>query len=146
MSNWSIRVNTSNEVNRIIPLVAKTLLHGLQKGAAVLTLTRPTRTIEQNRLMWPLLRDCATQIKHNGMKLSAEDWKDLMTVGFEGVQRSAPSLDGTGLVFFGVSTRKYPKDTFSAFIEFIYASGTELGVKWSRQSQENYSEVSSGSC
>lgn len=146
MADWTIQVRHEYEVPRAMNVVTDTLTRGLAKGPAIITLTRPKRSNDQNRLMWPLLRDCATQIKHNGMKLSAEDWKDLMTVGFEGVQRSAPSLDGTGLVFFGVSTRKYPKDTFSAFIEFIYASGTELGVKWSRQSEESYSEVSHGGC
>lgn len=114
---------------------------GLSKGPVLITLSRPKRTKDQNRLMWPLLRDCSKQIDYHGMKLSETDWKDLMTVGFEGVQRSAPSLDGKGLVFFGISTSDYPKDTFSAFIEFIYAEGTERGVKWSKQSEDNVREV-----
>lgn len=141
MSQWGVVAGNKNSVRSVLAQVQEVLVKTIEGGPVQIVMSRPTRTKEQNRLLWPLLRDCSSQIKYNNLKLSPEDWKDLMTVGFEGVQRSAPSLDGQGLVFFGVRTSKYPKDTFSAFIEYIYAEGTQRGVKWSKQSQDNYEEV-----
>ena len=137
MSSYQQVIKSVSEADSVKDMAVR----GLVKGPVLVTLSRPKRSKDQNRLMWPLLRDCSQQIDYHGMKLSEGDWKDLMTVGFEGVQRSAPSLDGKGLVFFGISTSDYPKDTFSAFIEFIYAEGTERGVQWSKQSEDNVQEV-----
>ena len=141
MGQWIRQISRVDQVRPLIAEIERALLAGLQAGPAVVTLSRPTRTNEQNRLMWPLLTDCANQIDYHGLKLGKEDWKDLMTVGYEGCQRSAPSLDGQGLVFFGVKTSTYPKDTFSQFIEFIYAEGAQRGVQWSQQSESNIAEV-----
>lgn len=137
MSKYEQIAHSIHDAEAIRGLIVK----GFAKGPVLVSLSRPKRTKDQNRLLWPLLRDCSQQIDYHGMKLSESDWKDLMTVGFEGAQRSAPSLDGNGLVFFGISTSEYPKDTFSALIEFIYSEGSERGVIWSKQSEENLKEV-----
>lgn len=141
MSQWGVVAGNKSAVRHVLEQVQSVLTKTIEGGPVQIVMSRPTRTKEQNRLLWPLLRDCANQIDHHGLELGPEDWKQLMTVGFEGLQRNAPSLDGKGLVFFGASTSKYPKDTFSAFIEYIYAEGTQRGVKWSKQSESNVAEV-----
>lgn len=127
-------VNQCGEVTNLID-------RGLKAGPVLVTLGRPKRSLDQNRLMWPLLKDFSEQVEHFGNKYTKEDWKDLLTSSFEGATRFAPNLDGSGVIAFGVRTRKYPKDTFSALIEFIYSEGSERGVIWSQAAKDARSEV-----
>ncbi|WP_292041531.1 recombination protein NinB [Massilia sp. UBA6681] len=94
------------------------------------TVAEPTRTLEQNALMWPLLQKLADQVVWYGVKLSADDWKDLLTASLR-KQRSAPGLDG-GFVVFGERTRTYSKAEFSELIELIYAFGAQQGVEFGK--------------
>lgn len=94
------------------------------------TVGEPTRTLEQNALMWPLLQKLADQVVWYGVKLSADDWKDLLTASLR-KQRSAPGLDG-GFVVFGERTRTYSKAEFSELIELIHAFGAQQGVVFER--------------
>lgn len=95
------------------------------------TVAEPTRTLEQNALMWPLLQKLADQVVWYGVKLSADDWKDLLTASLR-KQRSAPGLDG-GFVVFGERTRTYSKAEFSELIELIYAFGAQQGVEFEKR-------------
>lgn len=92
----------------------------------------PTRTLEQNALMWPLLTCFSEQIKWpvNGssVHMTNDEWKDTLTAGFENeTLRIAQGLNG-GMVLLGRRTREYGKAKFSEFIEFMYAEGSRLGV------------------
>lgn len=141
MSKWVRQIHSVEQIDNVLREAAAALLMGLKSGAAILTLTRKTRTLEQNRLMWPLLTDFSKQVDHFGNQYSPEQWKDLMTAAFHGCTEYAPSLDGKSLVAFGVRTSEWPKDTFSQFIEFMFSEGAERGVVWSKQSQNNINEV-----
>lgn len=142
MSKWVRRVNSVEQIEFAIKDASEALHAAILRGVTgVLTLTRPTRTLEQNRLMWPLLSDFSKQVEHCGKRYTPEQWKDLLTASFQGCVDYAPSLDGKMIVAFGVRTSKWPKDTFSQFIEYMYAEGTERGVTWSAQSKDSYSEV-----
>lgn len=90
------------------------------------TVSEPTRTLEQNALMWPLLDRISKQVVWYGTKLSSEDWKDVLTASLRG-QRSAPGIDG-GFVIFGERTKTYTKAQFSELIELILAFGAQHGV------------------
>lgn len=96
-------------------------------GYAV-TVGEPTRTLEQNALLWPLLACLSRQVDWYGVKLTDEDWKDLLTASLR-KQRSAPGLDG-GFVVFGERTRTYTKAQFSELIELIFAFGAERNVNF----------------
>lgn len=95
------------------------------KGYCV-RITAPTRSIEQNSLMWPLLDALSKQIIWHGQKLSDEDWKDMLTASLR-KQRVSPGIDG-GFVVFGERTKTYSKAQFSELIELIYAFGAQHGV------------------
>lgn len=121
---------------------------GFQRGVkeAYLSISQESsevRTREQNSLLWPLLKDMSGQAEHFSNKYSSEQWKDILSAGFEGVTQYAPNLDGTGLVAFGARTSKYSKKKMSEFIEFVYATGSERGVEWSEKSEQTMSEVRS---
>ncbi|WP_426110982.1 recombination protein NinB [Massilia sp. PWRC2] len=98
------------------------------------TVCEPTRSLEQNALMWPLLDRLAKQVVWYGVKLTSEDWKDILTASLR-KQRTAPGIDG-GFVVFGERTKTYSKAQLSELIELIYAFGAQHGVEF-----ENTKEI-----
>lgn len=141
MGKWVRQISNVAQMGYVLREVEEALRAGLVAGSAIITLTRANRTLDQNRLMWPLLSDFSKQVEHFGNTYSPEQWKDLLTSSFNGCTEYAPSLDGRSMVAFGVRTSEWPKDTFSQFIEFMFAEGSDRGVSWSNRSKENYNEV-----
>jgi hypothetical protein len=100
----------------------------------VVTLAEPTRNLEQNAKMWAMLADIEKQTTWHGMKLNAEEWKDLLSAGL--VQsKVVPNMEGSGFVILGQRTSKMTKSQFSALIELLYAFGAERGVVWSEPAE-----------
>lgn len=94
----------------------------------VVRFEEPTRSLEQNALMWPLLDCLAKQVDWYGQKLTSEEWKDVLTASLK-KQKAVPGIDG-GFVVLGTRTSKMPKKEFSDLIELIYAFGADKGVKF----------------
>lgn len=102
------------------------------EGWAV-TLGDATRTLDQNADQWPYLEAFSNQIEWpiNGklQKISAEDWKDILTCAFRNEQpRIAQGLDG-GMVLLGQRTSKFGKKEFSEWLEFLHATAAQRGVR-----------------
>ena len=96
----------------------------------IVSIAEPRRNSEQNAKMWAMLADIENQTDWHGIKLNAEEWKDLLSAGL--VQsRVVPNLEGNGFVILGQRTSKLTKSQFAALIELLYAFGTERGVTWS---------------
>ena len=106
---------------------AVSCVHAAPAGYCV-TVSEPTRTLEQNALMWPLLACLSKQIVWYGVKMSDEDWKDMLTASLR-KQRTAPGIDG-GFVVFGERTKTYSKAQFSELIELSYAVGAQHHVNF----------------
>jgi len=108
----------------------------------------PKRTLDQNRLLWPLLRDFAQQIPwhhtENGKwvlgPMQAASWKAVLTAAFERETEMAAGIDG-GQVMVGASTSNYGIRKMADFLNFMYAQGNEMGVQWSRKSEESIAQV-----
>ena len=101
-------------------------------GSCVTWKADPTRTLDQNALMWPYLecfsRQKAWQVNGSTVRMSENDWKDVLTASFEGeAQRIAMGLHG-GFVILGARTSEYGKRKFSEFIEFMQAEAVDMGV------------------
>ena len=99
----------------------------------VLTLKLETRTQAQNRLMWPLLTAFSEQLEWpvNGRmtKLTPDEFKDVLSAGFHGeAVRLAMGLNG-GVVMLGQRTSKFTKPQFAEWIEFLYATAADRGVR-----------------
>lgn len=109
-----------------------------QKRPLVLDIKEPTRTTEQNKKMWPLLKDLSDQVIWFGNKYDSDDWKDLITAlvakSKKQEQRMAPGLDG-GVVMFGQRTSKMNVRQMVEVIEAIYWFGTQQGVQFSDKSR-----------
>lgn len=106
----------------------------------VVEVREPTRSLDQNAMMWPILEAFARQLEWpiNGRmtKLAAEDWKDLLTAAFSlETQRMAPGLNG-GVVLLGQRTSQMGKRRFSEFLEFVLATAAERGVRVDHHTQQ----------
>jgi hypothetical protein len=104
----------------------------------VVRVNEPTRSLEQNSLLWALLSDVSDKIVWHGQKLSTEDWKNVFTAALKKA-RVVPGIDG-GFVVCGQSTSKMSKGDFSELVELIYAFGADHDVQWSQPAQIEWSD------
>jgi len=91
----------------------------------------PARSTDQNALMWELLTQLADQHRWHGIKLTAEDYKDLLTASLRREVRTVPNTDGTGFVVLGMRTSDMSREEMSNLIDLIYAFATRVGVTFS---------------
>lgn len=102
------------------------------EGYAV-TIKEADRTLEQNAAQWPILEAFSQQLEWpvNGqmVKMSDEEWKDVLTAAFEGETnpKLAMGLNG-GVVMLGKRTSKFVKKRFSEWLEFLHAVAADRGV------------------
>lgn len=102
----------------------------LNAGRRMVMELRPEkRSDPQNRRMWAMLGEIAAQVDWYGQKLSAEDWKHILSASLT-KQRVAPGLDG-GFVVLGLSTSKMTKSEMSELQTLMEAFGADKGVKFS---------------
>ena len=95
----------------------------------VLELRPEKRSDPQNRRMWAMLADISAQVDWYGQKLSAEDFKHILSASLK-KQRAVPGVDG-GFVVLGLSTSKMSKAEMAELQELIEAFGAERGVRFS---------------
>jgi hypothetical protein len=101
----------------------------------IVTVSEPTRSLDQNAMLWPLLDRVARQVEWHGQKLTADDWKNMFTSSLK-KQRVVPGIDG-GFVVMGQSTRVMSKAEMSELIELIMAFGAQHGVQFDEVRHEN---------
>lgn len=90
------------------------------------------RNLEQNAYLWVILQHFAEQLQWpvNGVmcKLSADDWKDLLSAAYKREsQRVACGIDG-GMVMLGMRTSKMGRRAFAEFLEFVLSVAADRGV------------------
>lgn len=101
------------------------------EGYAV-TVSEPTRNLNQNAAQWPILQSFADQMQWpvNGRMvwLTADEWKDILTAAFEReTVRVAMGLDG-GMVMLGSRTREFSKKRFGEWLEFLHATAADREI------------------
>lgn len=94
----------------------------------IVTVSEPTRNLEQNALLWALLAEVSEQVIWHGRKLDAESWKHIFTSSLKKMD-VVPNLEGNGFVVLGLSTSKMTKSEFSELIELIRAFSAEHNVR-----------------
>jgi hypothetical protein len=85
--------------------------------------SEPTRTLDQNAKLWPMLTDISKQVVWYGERLTKEEWKDVFTAGLM-KSRVVPGIDG-GFVVCGQHTSTMKKRLFCELIELMYAFGAQ---------------------
>lgn len=89
-----------------------------------------TRRDEQNRKMWPMLKDLQQQVPRL-TAYSTEDIK-LMFLNQLGVEMQfLPVLESEGMFPVGLKSSTLTVKQFSGLIELMYAHGAKHGVVWS---------------
>jgi hypothetical protein len=86
------------------------------------------RSLEQNRMMWANLEDIAQQVTWYGVKLTKDEWKDVLTAALK-KQKVVPGIEG-GFVVIGARTSKMTVAEMTELIELSTAFGTQQGVKF----------------
>ena len=94
----------------------------------VLELRPETRSDAQNRRMWPMLQDLAAQVDWYGEKLTADEWKDVLTASLKR-QKVVKGIDG-GFVVCGQRTSKMSKAEMVELQDLIGAFGAQQGVRF----------------
>lgn len=89
----------------------------------------PTRTLEQNALMWAMLADISKQVDWYGQRLTSEEWKDVFSASLKR-QKVVPGLDNN-FVVCGQRTSRMTKKEMSDLCELMMAFGVEHEVKFS---------------
>lgn len=94
-----------------------------------LTIKKEKRSSEQNRKLWATLGEITAQVEWYGEKLTADDWKHILSASLR-KQRAVPGIDG-GFVVLGLSTSKMDKAEMSELLELAMAFGAQQGVVFS---------------
>ena len=96
----------------------------------VVTISEPTRTLDQNALMWAALNDIANA-KPDGREMTPEQWKCAFmdAAGFK--PEFVPALEGNGFICLGYKSSRLTKAQFSDLVETIFEFGARKGVRWS---------------
>lgn len=98
----------------------------------------PLRTNEQNKMIYAILREFSRQktwiVNGSERYLSPEEWKDILTVGFnKEIAQIAPSLDGQALILVGKSTSSMTRKEASDFVDYLLATAHDMGVDLATQ-------------
>jgi len=113
---------------QIWPLIKASLMAGHRM---VVEVKPETRSLAQNALLWAILDDISKQVDWYGRKLTAEQWKHVMTAALT-KQDVVPGIDG-GFVVLGKSTSKMTKPEMSELQQLIEAFGAQQGVRFTAQ-------------
>ncbi len=119
-----VKIVVKDELTRSRALMQIERLN-LEAGGVTVTISSlDTRTIEQNDLA-----DISEQVEYHGHRLSAADWKDLLTASLHR-HRMVPEIDGPGMVLLGLSTSRMTKSEMTELLDRIEVFGVENNVKF----------------
>jgi len=97
------------------------------------------RSAEANSLMWVRLNELAEQTDWHGIKMSADEFKDLLSAGLA-KSKVVPNIEGNGFVIVGQRTRKFTVKQMNEMIVLIEAFGSERGVRFSADPRQYIDE------
>lgn len=95
------------------------------------TVSEPSRSLEQNAAQWPVLAAFAAQKQAviNGKLewISDDEWKDILTAAFRDELNRVALFRGR-MVLMGQRTSKFGKGEFSGWLDWLHAAAIEEGV------------------
>jgi hypothetical protein len=104
-----------------------------------LTAKTETRSLAQNRRLWAMLGEISNQVVWHGRKLTAEDWKHVLSASLK-KQDAVPGIDG-GFVVLGLSTSKMTVSEMTDLQTLIEAFGADQGVRFTAQIDPETGEI-----
>lgn len=148
----SFRIDTQADLRSQMARAWEAACQHIQGGKLVVEIRRQNKSREMERKYHAMLNDIARQVTFYGNRhYGAEIWKALMVDQFaqERAQMGEPlrhpgqtiiSLDGQRQVTVRASTTQFLVPEGADFIEFLYAQGSEMGVRWSEPALRVYQE------
>ncbi len=112
--------------------IAKSAIHKIVDSSPighVVKISEPTRSLDANWKLWAMLTDLENQCNWHGVKLTAAEWKDLLSAGLV-KSKVVPNIDGSGFVILGQRTSKMTTKQFSELLDLVGLFGDSRGVKW----------------
>ena len=79
----------------------------------------PTRTLEQNALMWAMLADISAQVDWYDQRLTSEEWKDVFSASLKR-QKVVPGLEGE-FIAIRESTATMSGKRLASVMEYVEA-------------------------
>ena len=96
----------------------------------VVTVSEPTRTLDQNAAQWPYLEGFSRQklacINGQMVRATPDDWKDILTGCYSGETRMA--VFDSRVIMLPQRTSKFGKKVFGEWMEFLIAMAAQSGV------------------
>ena len=132
MSAHVFHIQKSADVREQMTRAYRTACELADSGEAldVTVRTKSHRSSQANALMWVRLSELEEQTDWHGIRLTAEEWKDLLSAGLV-VSKVVPNIDGTGFVIVGQRTSRLSVKQMNDLIALIEAFGSERGVRFS---------------
>lgn len=127
----TIRLINEQTLDSAINSIRQIKLDGSME--VVIQPNRDTRSSQQSRLMWSLLGQISEQVSWHGNKLTAENWKDILTSSLK-KQKVVPGLDNN-FVVCGTSTRKMTIKEMNEVIELAMMFGNQQNVRFKAESR-----------
>lgn len=101
----------------------------------VVKITPPTRTLDQNGLIHPVVRSIKKHMEAHGARKRSEDWWRYYLLGKFAGSEVCEDPDGSGGVVVmnrEAGTSGMDKERASEFIEWMYSFGIEIGVEFEK--------------
>lgn len=111
--------------------MAKTAVMSAPDGWHV-EIKAPTRSLEQNALLWSRLGELSKRLQWDGDMLTANEWKDLLTACLR-KQKVVRGIEG-GLVFLGARTSQMTVAEMNDLLTLMEAFAAQRGVTFEDQS------------
>lgn len=148
----TIKITDTARLRPLMTAVFETVSAALIGGPVEIEIKRPCKSREQEARYHAMIGDIAATVTIDGRKYDRETWKALLVEDFaEDMRRQGtplshpgrviPSLDGTRVVTIRPSSRRFRKSEAAEFIEYLYATGTELGARFSDPALRYYEEI-----
>jgi len=97
----------------------------------VVEIKAPTRSLEQNALLWARLTTLSERVKWDGDTLTPEEWKDLLSACLR-KQKVVRGIEG-GLVFLGLRTSSMTKSEMADLLTLMEAFAAERNITFADQ-------------
>lgn len=105
------------------------------EDGALVEFRKPTRSLEQNALLWSRLTELSRAVEWHGQKLAPEDWKDLATASLRKC-RFVPGIDAGTVVPLGMRTSSMTKAEMADLLTLLEAFAAERGIVFEDQRGE----------
>lgn len=100
-------------------------------AGCIVSFKEPTRSLEQNSLLWARLSQLSRELKWDGETLTPNEWKDLLTACLR-KQKVVRGVEG-GLVFLGARTSSMTRSEMNDLLTLMEAFAAERGVTFKDQ-------------